>query len=446
MNLPALSLRRRHVEHVVLGLIAIGALLLRLYFGHTAVVIQPIRGDAVQYYSYAWNLVHHGVFSGAFPESTSVVADSFRDPGYPAFLATVLAASSSPEAFIRHVTDIQCVLSAMTVWIYAMLARRWIGFPAAISVALLLTIWPHTITLSDYVLSETLLGFLIAVALLFTDQALRLGGTWRPLAAGASFALASLTNAVVAPFAPMLAALMLWRHRRSPRLWALFLMAALLPVAAWSLRSGLLPSDQSSSGDRAKINLVQGSWPEYHAAYLFSHENADAAAVMRAIDSEYDLLRTDTHAGLERIGKRLGMEPARYAMWYLSKPMELWGWDIGIGSGDFYVYPTYRSPLMMQPVLAGIIGLVFFLSPFVLLFAAAGALVALAPASRTAPGLKIATALALWVTLVYGVLQSDARYSTPFRGLEIILAVLAAHYLGLALRRWATPVHGRKTS
>lgn len=440
-------LRRLNVQHAALGGIALLALLLRLYYVHTAVVIQPIRGDAVQYYSYAWNLLHHGVFSSAFPNTAVVVPDSFRDPGYPTFLALLLGTSGSPEAFIRHVSDVQCVLSAATVWMFAVLARRWAGFAAAIATGVLLALWPHTITLASYVLSETLLGFLVALALLATDETLRHGGKSRPLAAGFCFALAGLTNAVMAPFAPLIALLGLWRDRKRRRTWALVLIAAVLPLAAWSLRSTTLPAGQESSSDRAKMNLVQGAWPEYHAAYLYSHDNANAAAVMKSIDAEYDALRTNTAGGLGRIVHRLGAEPGRYAAWYLSKPLELWGWEIGIGAGDVYVYPTFRSPLLMQPILAGVVGALFFLAPFVLLFAAIGGVLALLPSSGTPTAMKVAVALAAWVTVVYGVLQSDARYSTPFRGLEVLLAAFAVHaVVGMLRRRRPGFANGRITS
>jgi hypothetical protein len=48
-------------------------------------------------------------------------------------------------------------------------------------------------------------------------------------------------------------------------------------------------------------------------------------------------------------------------------------------------------------------------------------------ARRRDPSAALLTfaAMAAWVTLVYGVLQSDARYSTPYRPAEIALACVA---------------------
>lgn len=428
--------RRRLLQHTVLAVIALAALLLRLHYAHTAVVIQPIRGDAVQYYAYAWNLIHHHVFSGALPHAATVVPDSFRDPGYPTFLALIAGTGDMEHGFVQHVLEAQSVLSAATVWVFAVLARRWAGFGVACATGLLLGLWPHTITLAGYVLSETLTGVLVAVALLLLDQMLRNGKSWAALAAGLTFALAALTNAVLAPFAPLLAAWRCWRDRDHRRLWAMLLVASLLPLAAWTLRGVALPGGQESSGDRARMNLVQGSWPEYHAAYAasFAHD-AHAEAIMKAIGDDYDALRTSTSGGLARIGKRLAGEPLRYTGWYLSKPLELWGWNIGIGEGDIYVYETFRSPLSMNPALRGVTGVLFFLSPFVMLFAAIGVVLVFIPSVRAAPGLHASAMLGLWVTLVYGVLQSDARYATPFRGIEILLAVFTVHMAVVVLRR-----------
>ena len=35
---------------------------------------RPIRGDTLQYMAYAWNLVHHGIFSGAAKGASVVLA------------------------------------------------------------------------------------------------------------------------------------------------------------------------------------------------------------------------------------------------------------------------------------------------------------------------------------------------------------------------------------
>lgn len=441
--------RRRLFQLVVLALIALAALLLRVYYVHTAIVFLPIRGDAIQYRAYTWNLIHHHIFSSALPHATSVVADGFRDPGYPVFLAAIAGSGDMQDTFVQRVMDAQAILSTATAWVFMVLARRWAGFITACVTGVLLTFWPHLITMSGYVLSETLTGFLVALALLLTDTLIRRGGKAYVFASALSWAAAALTNAILTPFVPLLA-IWQWRRSRHSRIWATFLVVTLAPLLAWSLRSALLPSaGQESAGDRARMNLVQGSWPEYHdAAWVAGMGNPQADAILQSIADEYALIRSDMGAGITQMVARMGREPARYMGWYLSKPLELWGWDIGIGEGDIYVYPTFRSPLTMQPTLRGLVNVLFFLSPFLMLLAAAGAVLAFVPAMESAPGLRIAVALGLWVTLVYGVLQSDARYATPFRGIEIFLAVYALHTAAVVLlrRRKSLFANGRITS
>ncbi|WP_036115081.1 MULTISPECIES: hypothetical protein [Luteibacter] len=66
----------------------------------------------------------------------------------------------------------------------------------------------------------------------------------------------------------------------------------------------------------------------------------------------------------------------------------------------------------------------------------AGVIIAVRQRAPSAAMLTFAVTL-LWVTAAYGVLQSDARYSIPFRTAEIALACLAVGTAGVYLRRRA---------
>lgn len=419
------SKSRMWMERGVLAAIALLALGIRLYYVRTAVVDHPLRGDASQYFSYAWNLLNHHTFSMAHSSAETVPPDSFRDPGYPTFLAIVGFFTGTGAALYTTVLAAQSFLSALTVWVFAVLARRWMGFGAALATGLLLTFWPSGITLSGNLLSETLLGSLLALALLAVDMALRKASPGRAAVAGLAFGLSALTNSVVLPFAPLVSIWKIWRHPAQRRFWSVFLICSLLPAAGWGIRAFSLAAGQSS-GDRVAINFVQGSWPEYHPEYLRSLRNDPTAVMhMQAIDAEFQALKTDRPEGLRLIGARLSSDPGRYAAWYLSKPVELWGWQMGIAQEDIYVFPTENSPLASQGVLRITTDLCFFASPFIMLAALIGAALALVPRGTAPAGLRLAAALGLVVTAIFGILQSDARYATPFRGIELTLAVFA---------------------
>ncbi|WP_448098455.1 ArnT family glycosyltransferase [Luteibacter yeojuensis] len=434
----------RALHAIVLLSIAIVALALRLVYVRLAIVDHPLRGDAIQYFSYALNLVKHHTFSLALPNAQEVRPDSFRDPGYPAFLALVASTLGSGETFYRAVLDLQCVFSTLTVAAFMILGRRWMGIGAAVAIGCLLAIWPHLITECGYMLSETLLGVLVAAALLFLDTALRKGHYGWYVAAGIAFALAGLTNAVVLPFGALLGIVMLVLDESRRKLWMVFALAAILPVGAWGLRGASLSSADSSS-DRAMMNLVQGAWPAYHTAYAGQLAgDPQSIATMHDIDAEYEAIHHDRRAGLMALGARLARDPAHTLGWYLSKPAHLWGWNIGIGQGDVYVFPTFNSPLLTSPLWRGLTNLLFLLNPIVMLLAATGALAAFFRADAD-PGLRIAAFLGVFVTGVFTLLQSDARYSTPYRGIEIAMAVYATVLASCWIKARSGQIRARQT-
>jgi hypothetical protein len=115
--------------------------------------------------------------------------------------------------------------------------------------------------------------------------------------------------------------------------------------------------------------------------------------------------------------------------WYLSKPALLWAWDIRIGQGDVYVYPTRHSPFKTNMVWRSVSALCRSLNPWLFVLAILGGLLPFLPRQMTPPDRTAAALTLIFITLVYSVLQAEPRYSVPFRGLEIVLAVFATFRL-----------------
>src|ERR1700754_358628 len=226
----------------VLAAIILAAFAVRYFYVRIAVVDDPLRGDAWQYFCYAWNVLKHGTFSLARPMATSVLPDSFRDPGFPVFVAALMAIRGSGRELYDALLLSQCLLATATVGLYVSLAGRWMGFSAACSVGILLGLWPHLISFAGYVLSETLLGFLLALALWLLDTSLRREFLGAAVAAGLAFAAAALNNAVVLPMAPLLATIMVWRDTSRRLMWIVFLLACVVPPAIWLTRNAMLPA------------------------------------------------------------------------------------------------------------------------------------------------------------------------------------------------------------
>lgn len=420
----------------IIAIASLAALALRCWFARVARIDRPVRGDALDYVSYAVNLVLHHTFSVA-SGTAPPAPDSYRDPGYPLFLAPFIALIADPGLRYWMLQLAQASLGALTVTAYLLLARRWLTRPWLIVTAVLLAIWPHSLTMPAYLVSETLFGFLVAVGLWLVTSALRSGDLRMTAAGGTVFGLAGLTNAVVAPFLPLVAIAGLFAARSRRRQFTVLLAASLLLPLAWNVRNLTLDAQVPTSGQRAMTNLVQGSEPHYHSAWLGAvRGEASAQAESAAIDAEVARAVADRDAGLRAIASRIEHDPLTYLGWYASKPALLWDWSLRIGGGHLYVFPTLDSPLEANVIAWNTMYVLGLINPWL---AGLALLACILLVTRRMPRTPLlVAALLLYVTAVYGVLQSEPRYAVPFRGAEIVLATTAAAWL---VRRLGLTIH-----
>jgi hypothetical protein len=432
--------RRQFV--VVAALIVFLALAVRVVYVVGAKVDEPIRGDVNQYVLYAWNLTHHATFSKAMPEADVAQPDSYRGPGYPAMLALtmVLAGHSdlpvrpgpqgrwflgyASDTWMRYALAAQVVLSTLTVLLTILLARLWLARGAALAVGLLVAIWPHLISFSGVLLSETLFAFTIALSLWLLCTAERRSNTAMMAAAGMSFGFAYLVNPIILVF-PLLVGATLWIVSRR-RLGTALLLAFLVAPCAWGVRDAGVQGSTSAI-DRAAENFVDGSWPQYHAAYNSRFENEISAQIMAALGEELNTFLRDRSQGLAMMRERMALDPGYYAGWYLlTKPFLLWDWAIRIGSGDIYFVETVNSPLERYPVLQAIKNALRAANPVLFALALGAVLLVLVNVAfrrrNEDPLPVIPAALFAYVTALHVVLQAEPRYSIPFRPTEILLA------------------------
>lgn len=127
-------------------------------------------------------------------------------------------------------------------------------------------------------------------------------------------------------------------------------------------------------------------------------------------------------------------DPLRYLGWYMRKPLELWGWSIGVGMGDIYAFPTYNSPLSGTGIVRASTDLMLFASPLVLGLAAVGLIILLTRRRAWPPALWLGARAVCVVTAIFTALQRYARYAVPYHGIEWVLASVALHTL-VTLRR-----------
>jgi hypothetical protein len=405
------------------------AIIVRWYFVTHAQVLQPLyqgsgAGNAGEYYRYAWNMIHHSVFSADDIGTVDPKADTFRDPAYPVFLAVGMLVTDNYDRWYAIVLLTQAALGGIAVACTTLAVRDamppWLLATGATAMAL----WPHLVAIPAYVLSENLTAFFCAITALALGEAARRQSMTYTVIGGLALALGALTNSVLAPLFVPLAIILAWKRAMSRGHLIVFMTVAAVPILAWGIRNSTVPGPFSSSY-RAEVNFVQGSWPTYHAAtQLWVRNDAAGLPTINAIDQEIDALHTNRALGLKLMAARMSRAPLTYMAWYLEKPALLWGWEIGLGAGGIYPYPTRNSPFMTNPVMKAVEAVSFIFNGILAILALAGVIVV--GMQRRPPAAILAlAAIAAWVTVVYGVLQSDARYSIPYRTAEIALACVA---------------------
>ncbi len=142
---------------------ALTGLMLRIYFVLKFPVTQS--GDAPFYIELAWNWLKNGVYG--FPVNGQLTPVDMRVPGYPAFLAAIFAfAGKSPRAVMLA----QCVVDVAGCFLIALIAER-LAAPESRRRAFIAGLWlavlcPFTANYPAVVLTETLVTFLTALAIL----------------------------------------------------------------------------------------------------------------------------------------------------------------------------------------------------------------------------------------------------------------------------------------
>ncbi len=153
---------------VNVALAALAGLALRFYF----VLKLPVTdsGDAPFYIELAWNWLKKGVYGGVV-EGQLMPLDT-RGPGYPAFLAAIFSVAGNSS---RTVMLTQAVVDLATCFVVAVIAARLAPEMSRRRVALaglwLAALCPFTANYTAVVLTETLVTFLTALAILLLVEA-----------------------------------------------------------------------------------------------------------------------------------------------------------------------------------------------------------------------------------------------------------------------------------
>ncbi|MBK6281219.1 MAG: glycosyltransferase family 39 protein [Gammaproteobacteria bacterium] len=319
---------------------------------HTTVQA-PLRADAGEYFSYAFNLRHDGVYSRMSPAQRADPAqvpppDAMRSPGYP--LALLAFAGGLPtERTILDITLMQALLGVVMIPLVYLLGRPLLGGAWALLPALLVAFSPQLVTAGTYVLSETLFAFLLLTAIVTLDRQFRVPEkkTVYALLAGLILGLAALTRptlqyllpALLVAMLPLLPAGTRWRNALG------LVLGFAIVFTPWILRN-LLTLGVASDPTLTISTLVHGHYP----GMMFEGKPETLGYPYR-FDPRIAEISASTSAALVEILRCFRSDPSTYLDWYaIGKPLSFLGWGDAAAGGSIFTYPTSTSPYFDQPL------------------------------------------------------------------------------------------------
>jgi Dolichyl-phosphate-mannose-protein mannosyltransferase len=207
-----------------LAAIAAGGLAARLVY---VLVLTPhLRGlgDATYYHELA-NRLGEGA---GFVDPGNGTPTALHPPLFPLVLA--LPSWLGLDSYTAH-RLVVCLIGTATVVVIGLVARHLAGERAGLIAAGLVAAYPTLIAADGAVMSETLLGLLVAICMLAAYQLIDRPALGRALLLGAVIGLAALTRGEAIL---LLVLLLPWRR---PRLAAAVAVACVVVLAPWTVRN-----------------------------------------------------------------------------------------------------------------------------------------------------------------------------------------------------------------
>lgn len=341
---------KNQMSPILLGLVLIVLLgaFLRLNVTLHTTVLAPLRADAGEYFSYAYNLEHHGVYSRQLTFLTPglkqpIQPDAMRSPGYSLFLLP-FAASEPTNKTILDITLMQAFLGILMVPMAYLLGAPILSGGWRLLPPLLVAISPQLVLAGTFVLSETLFTFLfllvlIAIQQLFINpQKLRWG-----IVGGALLAAAALTRPTVQYLLPLIALCIYLMVPASNRLKQMAGMIGgfFLVFGPWLIRNyfalGIL-SDPTLSVS----TILHGHYPNF-----MYQGNLESLGYPYRFDPDVAIIGSNLGSVLSEILRLFITEPLTYLRWYLiGKPLAFFSWGDVASTNEIFTYPTLQSPYL----------------------------------------------------------------------------------------------------
>ena len=437
---------QRYMKMLCLLLILVVGMFLRLGTADLTVLDHPVRNDAKDYVAYAWNLKFYGIYSRDI--STLIQAapavpkpDAMRPPGYP-WLLSALLDHSVDSSFVSRVIHVQAWIAGLTLLCSVLLAMELLGAWAGLLVGALVAISPHQSVYVADLLTETLYGAVLMLALgagvlTLNAQRFRWRCTWAWLA-GLLFGMTCLVRPTLNQWVPLLLLLLLLpRMRRFHREILALALGFVLIMMPWWLRNEA-SLHQVSDSYRMMVTVHQGSYPDFMfdgnpKSFGFPYMyDPDTIRVESSWANVFTDLRT-----------KFANKPLAMTEWYLvGKPVYFFRWSPPDGWGGMFTYSVLRSPWLSESVFILITAIAWQLYWPLIICGILGTLVAFAPKTRTlfgarkADGLRLLALLHLFAIGVHIAGAPFARYSVPFRPVTFLLAIFFLVWVARSYVEW----------
>ena len=411
--------------------ITLASLGFKIAYINNTEIISPLRADAGQYVLYGFNLYKYRVFSQE--RSKTPTPDSFRSPGFP-FLIALSFHLGGPDNFYLLTLLIQAIITSLLVPLSYLLARMLLPTIGAFFVSLLVAVSPHLMSISSYILSESLLSFLFLTAITSFLYGIRNSNGYMIIFSYIFFGLSYLTNEITffIPFVvtgfSFLYILLTQQLRKNIKFVKIILLGliifSLFPIG-WILRNSLhVPPNSFKSSTRALSTLTHGTYPD------FIYKNPQLKYFPYREDPEQPEYSSSVGRFIEVFSRRVKERPLRYLSWYtIEKPYYLWTWGIMQGQGDIYIYPVKKSLFTKYSLAYDIKNFLKFLHILLHISIYFGLITLLLPGRHKADNLNIYILFAVfsYLTLIYAIFVPWPRYAIPYRPIFYTIGVWSIH-------------------
>ena len=412
-------MRQGKLRYVILlfGLVLILGGYLRIKSLSGTRVDPPLQADAGQYFSYAYNMRFHHVYSKQadswLKEDVNLVPDAVRTPGYPLVLSFLMDARPSGRT-LDKILIFQLIISVLTLYIAFELFRKFLPVHGALAASFLTALSPHLIVANSYVLTETLFCFILVLAALQVGFLAARPAGWLAGMAGAIIGFAALVKPGLQYFPVVMAMWLLVHYGRKKGLWLFLALLAgfMLVFSPWIIRN--IVTLKASSDNRLKINFLHhGMYPDFtydgvKKSYGFPYR----------FDPRSEEIKKSVSSVLTEISRRFQTEPWQHLKWYLlKKPVAFWGWNIVQGQGDAldaFVYPVTSTPYASNGIFRWTHQFMYYLHWPLVLLGLCGCLIAWCPVTRAREATGLSTPIARFISLLLGYFIFIHMIGTPF--------------------------------